>query len=511
MTGGAGGRGPRVTARVAARGTARRAAWVAAWVAGWAAVMLAAALLIVRLDIAERRERFQADARSAHRLLSQRAAQHEAMLATLVLLAEAGRETRAETRAETRLIAIHPELLAVRRRDGDATWPDAALQAAEARSRASGRAELVLFDAAAGRATVLLAGQPASLAFEIDLRRLVPWAEWPLQRDGPVRVQLAWGDQVLLLQPGQAAGLQPAGLTQGFVFEQPLAVASQPYALQLQLATGPALWPWRLLLGWALASAAVLAAVAVALAQRRERRRARELLRIGQRGRLDLMGELAAGLAHELNQPLAAVLANAQGARRLLDDEPPDLAPARHAMQQAAAQARRAADVLARLRRLVAAPDSARQRGPVPLQAVARAALALLAPQARLAGIELTQRGEAPPVLADAVALEQIVHNLVGNAMQALQGMADGAGARRIELLIAHEGGRGLLTVQDSGPGIAADVLPHLFEPFFSTRPEGLGLGLSLCESLARGMQGTLEAHNLAPHGAAFVLSLELA
>ena len=91
------------------------------------------------------------------------------------------------------------------------------------------------------------------------------------------------------------------------------------------------------------------------------RRRAEELLRLGQVARLNTLGELAAGMAHELNQPLTAVLANTQAARRLLDDDPPELATARDAMAQAAEQARRAADVVGRLRRAVERPDLARQ------------------------------------------------------------------------------------------------------------------------------------------------------
>jgi C4-dicarboxylate-specific signal transduction histidine kinase len=121
-------------------------------------------------------------------------------------------------------------------------------------------------------------------------------------------------------------------------------------------------------------------------------------------------------------------------------------------------------------------------------------------------------------VQADPVALEQIIHNLLSNALQALErqgrGQApatDSAAVPLLRLEVSASDGMGLLAVGDNGPGIAPEALPHVFEPFFSTREGGLGLGLSLCESLAQGMGGTLRAANQAPHGALFTLSLPLA
>lgn len=477
-----------------------------AWLILWLALVLAGSLVAVRADIAQRRESFQADARIAHRLLSQRTAQHEAVLATLALLAPAAGDA---SRPAQRLPALYPQLEAVLRRDGDAAWADPALQQAEARSRASGQAEVAGFDAAAGRYALLLAGTPSSFALRIDLRRTVPWDEWPLQRDGPVRVALRYQGQALLLQPGLAPGAQPAGLTAGFTFAKPLSTPSQPFELQLNRATGPAQWPWALLAGWAALCGVALAALAARRASRHEQRRAQALLRVGQAARLGALGELAGGMAHELNQPLAALLANTQAARRLLDDDPPELATARNAMAQAAAQARRAAEVVARLRRMVDSPDTRTERQPVLLQAVLRDAAALLQPEARRRSVHLSIEGEAPAVLADPVALEQIVHNLIGNALLALEDVPEQE--RRLVLAMRREGDQGLLTVRDNGPGITPEALQHIFEPFFSTKPGGLGLGLSLCESLARGMEGTLSVRPVAPRGAEFTLALALA
>eukprot|EP01036_Dinobryon_divergens_P013500 gene13500-18218_t len=115
--------------------------------------------------------------------------------------------------------------------------------------------------------------------------------------------------------------------------------------------------------------------------------------------------------------------------------------------------------------------------------------------------------------MADPVALDQIVHNLILNALQALEQVP--TAQRRLTLTLrtvdGTVGGQGELAVADSGPGIPPDVLPRLFEPFFSTREGGLGLGLSLCETLASGMGGSLSAANNTTGGAVFRLRLPLA
>jgi C4-dicarboxylate-specific signal transduction histidine kinase len=112
-------------------------------------------------------------------------------------------------------------------------------------------------------------------------------------------------------------------------------------------------------------------------------------------------------------------------------------------------------------------------------------------------------------VLAERIALEQIVHNLLTNALQALSGVR--AIERQLDIHIEAGQGVGVLRVADTGPGISSDTLPHVFEPFFTTREGGLGLGLSLCETLATGMGGQLRAQANLPRGATFILTLPLA
>jgi signal transduction histidine kinase len=468
------------------------------------------------------------DARIAHRLLSQRAAQLDAVLATLALLAPAA---NAEEPA-VRLPALWPAVLSVQRSDAQHPWPDAALAEAEAHSRAlaAGQRHAVLaaVDPTRAHYSLVLAGHPASWALRVDAKRLVPADEWPLSDTGPVRALLVADAHTLVLHPGAPEAGQPAGLTPGFTFAKTLATPSQPFELRLQRATGPAQWPWGWLLAWA---AACAAATAVLLALQRARdtqRRNAELVRMAQVARLNTLGELAAGMAHELNQPLAAVLASTQAAQRMLrhddqeapldlgDDDGPDLPAVRQALGLAAAQARRASDVLTRLRRLVQDPMQGAVRQKLDLQSLCEQMLHLLGPELQRRGISATVSGSVPALWADPVMLEQIVHNLVTNAMQALEAAATPSPTISVMLQPATDPTHALLLVRDNGPGFAPEHLGRVFEPFFSTRPGGLGLGLPLCETLAQALGGSLQARNLGAlragsSGAELVLTLPMA
>lgn len=479
----------------------------AALVMLWLLLTAAGGAWIARSALESRREGFETDARIAHRLLSQRVVEHDAILATLALLQPGA--IAGETAPEQRLPAVYPQLVKVMRCAVGGTWPaaeDAALTAGEAASKQAGRAALAQVDFAAGHYTIVRAAQPASFALQIDLRALVPRAEWPLPDDGPVRLALEYAGQTRVLMPGRS----DIGGGWRFGFRKHLAAESQPFDVVADLRVGWAELPWAAMLAWAAGCALVLAMAQAALQQRAERRRAQELLRLGQVGRLNALGELAAGLAHELNQPLTAVLANANAAQRLLADDPPELDDARRAIEQAAGQARRAADVVGRLRRTVERPELGTRLAPQGLDEAVRRALDLIEPECRRAGVAPELRADADiTVQADPVALEQIVHNLLSNALQALQMVP--TTERRLTLTTEVEGARGVLRVRDSGPGIAPDALPRLFEPFFSTRAGGLGLGLSLCETLAAGMGGELTGSNAATRGAEFRLALPLA
>lgn len=469
----------------------------------WLALTLVGCVVLARAELARLRDAFETDARIVHRLLSQQVVQHDAILATLALL----QPPAGTAPVEQRLPALYPQILSVQRRDAGAAWSDPVLAAAEEQSRTSRRPALARVDLPQGRYQLVLAAQPASFAAGFDLQKVVPWSEWPMQpRESPVAVWLEQGGQRFVVQPGRAAS---GGWD--FGFRKQLAAESQPFEVVAQRTVGWTELPWRWMLPWAAAMAALVAGLQWLRRQRAERQRAEELLRLGQVARLNTLGELAGGMAHELNQPLAAVLANTQAARRLLDDEPPELDTARGAMRQAEEQARRAADVVARLRRGVERPAASAPLQPVVLQDAVRNAFYLLEPEfaRRQVAPTLEARDAGVAVQAEPVALEQIIHNLLSNALQALDQVPPQE--RSLSVRLQADQHHGALTVGDSGPGIAPDVLPRIFEPFFTTRENGLGLGLSLCESLAAGMGGELGVQPRSPRGAAFTLRLPLA
>lgn len=471
---------------------------------GTALVAVLGAALLARAELQRQRDAFDTDARIVHRLLSQRVVQHDAVLATLALL----QPTRDGERAEQRLPAVFPHILQARRRLAGEAWPDASLTQAEALSRQRQRAALGELDLARGRYELVTAAGSGAYALQIDMAQAVPWDEWPMDAGrSPVQVRLVLDGQQHLVQPGAPA---PPRLGWTFGFSKVLASASQPFDVQAQLHVSWSALPWWRMGAWVVLVLLATLAWQAWQQQRTERRRAEELLRLGQVARLNTLGELAAGVAHELNQPLTAVLANTQAAQRLLAEDPPDLPTAQSAMTQAAEQARRAADVVGRLRRVVERPDTQGAAAPTPLAQAVRSALHLLEPEFKRRHVSVQLQGDEPPaVLADPVALEQIVHNLLMNALQALEQVPPGQ--RDVLITLGQEGALGQLQVNDSGPGIAPDVLPRLFQPFFSTRAGGLGLGLSLCETLAVGMGGSLSARNAPPRGAELTLRLPLA
>ena len=478
-----------------------QSAWTSrlGWIAAGLVLSLLGAWLIAQRGLQAQRAAFETDARIVHRLLSQQVVQHDAVLSTLALLEPE------RTEALPRLSAVHPRLLGVLARAPGGTWADAALARAEAASRASGRAAMAEGDLASGRYTLVLGAGDGAYALVIALKGLVPDADWPMDRaSSPVRVALQWNGQSLPLQAGR-----PLERGWRFDFDKVVAAESQPFHAVATRWVGWGELPWLGMAAGVLAVLAGLALLAHALRLREARQRAEALLRLGQLGRLNAMGEFAAGLAHELNQPLTAVLASTQAAQRLLTDVPPALDTAREAMGRAGAQARRAAEVLARLRRGLEPPAGAAASLALDLGACVRDALHLLQPDIERRGVAVRWlASDSVVVRADPVAIDQIVHNLIANALQALDRQA--GGPRELRLSVRRDGDSAVLDVADTGPGLPPEVLPRLFEPFFSTREGGLGLGLTLSESLAQAQGGRLSAGAAPGGGALFSLRLPL-
>lgn len=258
---------------------------------------------------------------------------------------------------------------------------------------------------------------------------------------------------------------------------------------------------WKVIANRCLAAFAITMTALLGLMRRRTeaalRAREAELARVA---RIAVAGELATVLAHELNQPLAAVCLQADVAAVLARDAPPELAGA---LGEIAEQSRRAAEIVRAMRRTVRrAPP---ERGPVDLAVAARAVVRLLDWKARRAGVSVAVTGpaELTPAHGDRVQLEQALFNLVQNAIEAVAGTA--SGPREVTVDAAQARGAVRVTVRDTGPGLPnAD---RVFERFFTTKPDGMGMGLAIARSAAEEHGGTLTARGL-ERGAEFVLSL---
>jgi len=218
------------------------------------------------------------------------------------------------------------------------------------------------------------------------------------------------------------------------------------------------------------------------------------------------VGELAAAVAHELNQPLTAVLSNAQAARRILTGASPCIADVREILDDIIEQDKRAGEVIQRIRRIL--KKDRFDWAPVDLNSLVRDVVDLLGHQAALGGVKLVPSLDSrlPRVRGDRVQLQQVVLNLLLNAIQAAS--SQHAGAPAVSLVTDRSGTVVRLIVTDSGPGIPPDSMTRIFDPFYTTRPDGLGIGLSISRSIIEVHGGELTAGNQPSGGAEFVVAL---
>ncbi|MDB5943039.1 MAG: putative histidine kinase, classic [Ramlibacter sp.] len=251
-----------------------------------------------------------------------------------------------------------------------------------------------------------------------------------------------------------------------------------------------------------------------------EQRRVEELSRASQErlqatARLATVGEMASLLSHELNQPLAAISSYATGSLNLIHSGPQALADIEVAMRRIAEQAERAGKVIKSVHDFVRRRDN--EREPVAPQALLDAIMPLVSLQARKLGVrvQLKLQDDLPQVACDRTMVEQVLLNLARNAMQAM----DEAQARNPSLLIqvrrAGGGERHIgpsaaveFSVADCGPGIPDVVAQQLFTPFYTTKAEGMGLGLSLCRTVVEQHGGYLGFESNHPQGTIFRFTL---
>jgi len=221
--------------------------------------------------------------------------------------------------------------------------------------------------------------------------------------------------------------------------------------------------------------------------------------------RITSMGEMASGIAHEINQPLAAIMSYCQASLSLLEDDEPNLELIAKAIQASVAQADRAGKIVRRLREFVS--KKTRHHTPVDVNHAVSNALTLAEYdlQSQKITVDFQSGSHMPLVFADTIQLEQVVLNLVRNAIDVMQGQ-DEPGVIQVETSFSAK--RVCIKVGDNGSGISSDKLDNIFAPFFSTKSNGMGLGLTICQTIIESFGGQISAHNRSAGGAEFVVEL---
>jgi C4-dicarboxylate-specific signal transduction histidine kinase len=241
------------------------------------------------------------------------------------------------------------------------------------------------------------------------------------------------------------------------------------------------------------------------------------------------IGELTASIAHEINQPLSAIVTNANAGLRWLAADSPDLEETSQAIRRIIRDGKRASAVVSRMRALFKKAPTANER--LDINEVIQEVLALSQGEIQRNRVLLRTRlaNDLPFLMGDRIQLQQVILNLVLNAIQAMSGITDGSRELEVsseKLSGGHDGSkpenydqRGLasvertdvlITVRDSGPGLDLQCLDRLFEAFYTTKPQGLGMGLTISRSIIEAHGGQLWAKVNAPRGAAFQFTLSV-
>jgi signal transduction histidine kinase len=246
----------------------------------------------------------------------------------------------------------------------------------------------------------------------------------------------------------------------------------------------------------------------IALESTRRERQYREMQsELAHANRVATMGQLTASIAHEIKQPIAAARTNAAAALRFLDKSPPDVAEVREALTCIVNDTDRASDVVDRIGSLIKkAPP---RKEVVDLNAAILEVTALTHSEAVKTGVTVGTQlaGKLPRIQCDRVQLQQVMLNLVVNAIQSMSGVEDGNRELHISTVSIEPEGV-CVAVRDTGHGLRPESLPRLFEPFYTTKPDGMGMGLSICRSIIEAHGGRLWATRCEPRGALFQFTI---
>jgi C4-dicarboxylate-specific signal transduction histidine kinase len=495
---------------------------LSALAAAWLLGLVAFAVISAWLSITDAQRQLDARGAELQRTIGQATAQHDAHLTSLATLAIASDPPPLElfSQLADSIIRFYPRITAI------ALLADGSLATLAVSGSKPSESQLALYGSSAPslpRGTSIMLADPTVagsyqllkrtsdesghllIALTIDASRLLDDPELP----PGLSLQLAKGEVVLVDDRAPSAGLGEVQLAGTWLVPS----ASQPLSLRLQqrLTLAQVLSPGPLLV-FAITTLILAAGAYLLLQQRRataearERQRAQEhQLRLEHAARVNSMGELASGIAHELTQPLTALLSQSQAGLRLAEHSPPDSAALAGVLEANVRQARRAADILGRLRAYVSKSPTTPQPSDLNRVAAEVASLLVADLRDRVVVLEIIPSSEPATVLADPIELEQVLHNLVRNAADAIEASGQG---NRVVVTVTADAEQVRVRVSDNGPGVPADVLPHLFEPFYSTKPTGMGLGLPLCETLVERFGGSVEAANNPEGGASFTVTL---
>jgi PAS domain S-box-containing protein len=245
-----------------------------------------------------------------------------------------------------------------------------------------------------------------------------------------------------------------------------------------------------------------------------DRKRVEDALRDAQAdlmraARLASVGELTTSIAHEINQPLAAIIANGTTCINWLSRDPPKIGSARAAAERVIGNATRAAEIIQSIRAMAQKHDSKMTR--LELNDAVREIMVLLSSELRGRSITVeTQYSEALlPVLGSRVQIQQVVVNLIMNAVDAMEGMHDRRRAIRVSTR-REEPGTAITEVSDTGSGMDSATLGRVFEPLYTTKPQGLGIGLSICRSIVAAHNGHISAQSVCGEGSSFKFALPI-
>ena len=222
-----------------------------------------------------------------------------------------------------------------------------------------------------------------------------------------------------------------------------------------------------------------------------------------------VMGTYATSIAHEINQPLASLIAQADAGLRWLNRKEPDLAEVASSLKNIREAGRRAADIIKALRSLVKQEPST--LGPLLIEDILKEVLKIAAADLAASGTELTLNlgGDREIIMADETQLQQVLFNIITNAIQAMAGKEPSE--RRLKVSSFASGDHVEVTIEDSGCGMSEEIMSRIFQPFFTTKTAGLGVGLAICRSIVELHGGSLDARSVEGRGSTFFVRIPVA